>query len=97
MIASGKGISLSTKSRLDKTPMSGWVWRVGRGRQMPVGLKLINDRPGHYAVCPTSNMALDEFDAGNDFIKVSGLYDQMSSNAVEVFGQQILDFSKGEI
>lgn len=36
-------------------------------------------------------------DAGNDFIEVSGLYDQMSSNAVEVFGQQILDFSKGEI
>ncbi len=36
-------------------------------------------------------------DAGNDFIEVSGLYDQMSSNAIEVFGQQILDFSKGEI
>jgi len=36
-------------------------------------------------------------DAGNDFIEVSGLYDQMSSNAVEVFGQQILDFSRGEI
>jgi hypothetical protein len=36
-------------------------------------------------------------DAGNDFIEVSGLYDQMSANAVEVFGQQILDFSKGEV
>ncbi|MEO3682440.1 hypothetical protein ABHN84_09070 [Shewanella vesiculosa] len=36
-------------------------------------------------------------DAGNDFIEVSGLYDQMSSNAVEVFEQQILDFSRGEI
>ena len=33
----------------------------GKGIQMPVGLKLINDRPGHYTVCPTSNMALDEF------------------------------------
>lgn len=36
-------------------------------------------------------------DAGNDFIELSGLYDQMSSNAVEVFGQQILDFSRDEI
>ncbi|KKO50160.1 hypothetical protein VT06_01475 [Arsukibacterium sp. MJ3] len=36
-------------------------------------------------------------DAGNDFIEVSGLYEQMSSKAVEIFGQQILDFSRGEI
>ena len=36
-------------------------------------------------------------DAGNDFIEMSGLYDQMSSNAIEIFGQQILDFNSGEL
>ncbi|NMM42324.1 hypothetical protein [Pseudoalteromonas arctica] len=49
------------------------------------------------AINATSEDEDEAADAGNDFIEVSGLYDQMSSNAVEVFGKQILDFSKGEI
>lgn len=28
---------------------------------MPGGLRLINDRPGHYALCPVQNMPMDEF------------------------------------
>src|SRR5690606_39241401 len=61
VIANGKGISLSTKERLEKTPMSGWVWKISKGTQVPNGLKLFNDRPGHYSICPVSNMPLDEF------------------------------------
>ncbi|WP_435237186.1 hypothetical protein ACR30L_06330 [Psychromonas sp. PT13] len=61
VVSNGKGISLSTKERLDKTPMSGWLWKIGKGIQVPQSLKLINDRPSHYSICPTSNMPLDEF------------------------------------
>ncbi len=61
VVANGKGISLSTKERLDKTQMSGWVWKIARGTQVPAGLRLLNDRPGHYSICPVINMPLDEF------------------------------------
>jgi hypothetical protein len=56
-----RGFPYQRKKRLDNTRMSGWVWKIAKGAQMPLGLKLINDRPDHYAVCPISNMALDEF------------------------------------
>lgn len=61
VVSNGKGISLSTKERLDSTQMSGWVWKIPRGTTVPVGLKLLNDRPGHYSICPLVNMPLDEF------------------------------------
>ncbi|WP_045826217.1 hypothetical protein [Teredinibacter turnerae] len=32
-------------------------------------------------------------DAGNDFLELSGLFDSLAAKAVEVFGEQILDFS----
>ena len=38
VISNGKGISLSTKDRLEKPPMSGWVWKISKGIQVPVGL-----------------------------------------------------------
>jgi hypothetical protein len=61
VIANGKGISLFTKARIESTSMSGWVWKLPRGTHLPMGLRLINDRPGHYTLCPTFNMPLDEF------------------------------------
>lgn len=61
VIANGKGVSLSTKERLVATPMSGWVWKIPKNTVVPVGLKLINDRPGHYSIFPNMNMPLDEF------------------------------------
>ncbi len=61
VISNGKGISLSTKDRIDKTIMSGWVWKIHRGVSVPAGLKLVNDRDGHYSICPVSNMPLDEY------------------------------------
>jgi hypothetical protein len=81
VIANGKGVSLSTKERLDKTPMSGWVWKIGRGTQVPAGLKLINDRPGHYSICPTSNMALDEF---------IGLLSKLALKCSKVFKKEVV-------
>ncbi|WP_225073842.1 hypothetical protein [Desulfuromonas sp. CSMB_57] len=61
VVANGKGVSLATRDRLDKTPVAGWVWMIAKGTHLPIGLKLINDRPGHYSVCPQHNMTLDEF------------------------------------
>ena len=61
-------------------------------------LESLSKEMAHLKAINASSEDEDEAaDAGNDFIEVSGLYDQMSSNAVEVFGQQILDFSRGEI
>ncbi|WP_460237306.1 hypothetical protein [Aurantivibrio plasticivorans] len=36
-------------------------------------------------------------DAGNDYIEISGLYERLSSEAVNVFGEQILNFSREPI
>lgn len=61
-------------------------------------LESLSKEMAHLKAINASSEDEDEAaDAGNDFIEVSGLYDQMSSNAVEVFEQQILDFSRGEI
>lgn len=81
VISNGKGISLSTKGRLDKTPMSGWVWKIPKGTQVPQGLKLINDRPEHYSICPTSNMPLDEF---------IGLLSKLALKCQKVFKKEVV-------
>ncbi|AZG74478.1 hypothetical protein [Shewanella livingstonensis] len=61
-------------------------------------LESLSKEMAHLKAINASSEDEDEVaDAGNDFIELSGLYDQMSSNAVEVFGQQILDFSRDEI
>ncbi|GAB1257716.1 hypothetical protein NBRC116494_22180 [Aurantivibrio plasticivorans] len=36
-------------------------------------------------------------DAGNDYIEISGLYERLCSEAVNVFGEQILNFSRESI
>ncbi|CAM4448980.1 hypothetical protein SHLI107390_18415 [Shewanella livingstonensis] len=48
---------------------------------MPVGLTLINDRLGHYTVCPTSNMALDEF---------IGLLSKLALKCQKVFKKEVV-------
>lgn len=35
-------------------------------------------------------------DAGNDYLEISSLFDHLSSNAVSLFGEQILNFSRDE-
>lgn len=81
VIANGKGISLSTKDRIEKTPMSGWVWKVTKGTPVPQGLKLINDREGHYSICPVANMPLDEF---------KGLLSKLAIRCQKVFKKQVV-------
>lgn len=36
-------------------------------------------------------------DAGNDFMEISSLYENVSKNAVKVFGEQILNFSREQL
>jgi hypothetical protein len=81
VIANGKGISLSTKDRIEKSPMAGWVWKIAKGTQMPAGLKLLNDRLGHYSICPRSNMPLDEF---------VGLLSKLAMKCQKVFKKQVV-------
>ena len=81
VIANGKGISLATEERISKSPVSGWVWKISKGTQMPQGLRLINDRPGHYSICPISNMPLDEF---------KGLLSKLALKCQKVFKKQVV-------
>jgi hypothetical protein len=81
VVSNGKGISLSTKTRIDNTQMSGWVWKITRGIQIPQGLKLINDREGHYSICPVVNMPLDEF---------KGLLSKLAIKCQKVFKKQVV-------
>lgn len=81
VVANGKGISLSTKARIDTAPMTGWVWKISRGTPMPSGLRLINDRPGHYSLCPISNMPLDEF---------KGLLSKLAMKCQKIFKKQVM-------
>ena len=81
VIANGKGISLATEERISKSPVSGWVWKISKGTQMPQGLRLINDRPGHYSICPMSNMPLDEF---------KGLLSKLALKCQKVFKKQVV-------
>lgn len=81
VIANGKGISLATQERISKSPISGWVWKISKGTQMPIGLRLINDREGHYSVCPISNMPLDEF---------RGLLSKLAFKCQKVFKKQVI-------
>ncbi|MFH4786231.1 Tse2 family ADP-ribosyltransferase toxin [Vibrio diabolicus] len=80
-VSNGKGISLSTLSRMESSPMSGWVWKLSKGTQLPIGLKLINDRPGHYSLCPARNMPLDEF---------KGLLSKLAIKCQKVMKKQVI-------
>ncbi len=51
-------------------------------------LKSIND---------TSNNEDEVADAGNDYIEISGLYERLEKEAVEKFGDQIVNFSREPI
>lgn len=81
VISNGKGVSLFTKDRIEKTPMSGWVWKIPRGTTVPQGLKLINDSHGHFSICPVANMPLDEF---------KGLLSKLAIKCQKIFKKQVV-------
>ena len=56
IIANGRGVSLYTKNELQNTTLTGWVWKFMAHTHVPQGLKLVNDKPGHYCVAPIQNM-----------------------------------------
>jgi hypothetical protein len=69
-------VSLYTKEELNNTELSGWVWKFKANTTIPQGLKLVNDKPGHYCVAPISNMPVDLY---------KGLLEQMGMKAEKVW------------
>jgi hypothetical protein len=76
IIANGRGVSIYTKQELENTNLTGWVWRFPANTLLPIGLKLVNDKPGHYCVAPTHNMPLDLY---------KGLLEDMGMKAEKVW------------
>jgi hypothetical protein len=63
VIANGKGISLITEMRISQAKPGSWLWKLPARLPLPHGLLFNNDRPGHYALCPASDMTVDEYRA----------------------------------
>ncbi len=61
VLANGSGISLFTKAGIQNMRSSGWVWKFDYGVNLPIGLKLVNDKPEHYCIAPVENMPLDKY------------------------------------
>ncbi len=79
VIANGKGISVFDKDGIARTDMSGWVWTFAPSTPFPTGLKLVNDKPGHFCIAPTSDMPLDKY---------KGLLEELALKATRVFYKQ---------
>ncbi|MFC6633553.1 hypothetical protein [Microbulbifer taiwanensis] len=76
IIANGRGVSLYTQDELNATTLTGWIWKFKAQTQIPQGLKLVNDKPGHFCVAPVSNMPVDLY---------KGLLEQMGMKAEKVW------------
>ena len=58
--ADGKGISLFDERGIVRLK-GGWLWKIPRGTQLPLGLALHNDHGAHYAICPTHDMTVSAY------------------------------------
>ena len=58
-----KGVSIWSLADIKSGSASGWAWKIKKGTQLPQTVKLHNDRPGHYMICPTKAMSLFEYKA----------------------------------
>jgi len=76
IIANGRGVSLYTHEELNNTSLTGWVWKFRPNTNVPHGLKLVNDKPGHFCVAPVSNMPVDLY---------KGLLEQMGIKAEKIW------------
>lgn len=79
VIANGKGISVYDRSGIDQSPMSGWVWKFPPNTRVPVGLKLVGDKPHHFCIAPAQNMPVDKY---------KGLLEEMALKASRVFKKE---------
>jgi hypothetical protein len=61
VVANNKGVSVWDEANIRKGSVSGWAWIIPSTTELPPGLKLHNDTPGHYVICPVSQMTLDEY------------------------------------
>lgn len=70
IVANGQGLSANNQFGMDqnaKLPademLTGWVWVISKGTDLPKGLKIIEDkrRKGHFFITPTQNMPLKNF------------------------------------
>ncbi|SBS33537.1 hypothetical protein MSP8887_03700 [Marinomonas spartinae] len=55
------GISLMDSVGLSKTRMSGWAWKIEKNTKIPTGLKLVNDKVGHYSLMPAKQMTMTQY------------------------------------
>ncbi len=74
VIANNNGISLWTKEGIIEKGLSGYAWLIKSGGTLPIGLKLVNDTPGHYMLAPIRNMPLDTY---------KGLLEEMGMKCVK--------------
>lgn len=79
VIANGKGISVYDRAGIDQSPMTGWVWRFAPNTRVPVGLKLVNDKPHHFCIAPAQNMPVDKY---------KGLLEEMAMKANQIFKKE---------
>lgn len=79
IIANGKGISVFDREGINKSPMTGWVWRFPPNTRPSVGLKMVQDKPHHYCISPTQNMPVGKF---------KGLLEEMALSATRVFKKE---------
>lgn len=61
VIANNTGVSVWTKEGIIEKGLTGYAWLINTGTSLPVGLKLVNDTPGHYMLAPVRNMPLDTY------------------------------------
>jgi hypothetical protein len=76
VVANGKGISVFDLEAIKLAPFNGWVWKLPANTSVPVGLKLVHDKPHHYCIAPLSNMPLDKY---------KGLLEELAMKAMRVF------------
>ena len=79
IIANGKGISVFDKAGINESPMSGWVWQFSQNIQIPVGLKLVQDKKHHYCIAPVQNMPVDKY---------KGLLEEMAMRAKRIYKKE---------
>jgi len=79
VIANGKGISVFDLDAITHAPFEGWVWKLAASIALPTGLKMVNDKPGHYCIAPATNMPVDKY---------KGLLEELGLKAVRVVKKQ---------
>jgi hypothetical protein len=79
VIANGKGISVFDLDAITHAPFEGWVWKLPASTALPNGLKMVNDKPGHYCIAPTVNMPVDKY---------KGLLEELGLKAQRVVKKQ---------